>query len=151
MQFLDRERVLSKHNWYQMWERLNTPGVTPISLYRKYHHMDSIPKSFFRDIPEEWIAPYLVQGVEPLALSHETNFWWDNKTKEWIDQFGEPYFRRVAVDDRFGKPVLSRSLLDRLMFKYLRSTQPHYVTLKRMPQMAIIYVLDAILNLFWRF
>jgi hypothetical protein len=42
LQFIDWERMELKHMWYRRWEMMNL-RTSPLVLWRKYNHMNSIP------------------------------------------------------------------------------------------------------------
>lgn len=150
LQYLDIDRVRSKHRWYQMWEFLNIPNTKPVKLYRKYHHMDSIPKELLLPIPQSWLSEYEMRGIGIFDYLKMDEFWWDSEVNKWFSEHGTRKFRRIAIDDRskFGTEV--RSSLDRLIFSYLRKTQPHYRSLRYNLTFVLIYACDRIISLFWR-
>ena len=52
-QFVDWNRMRSKHIWYQCFERINFPQKSTIDIYRTYHWMYN-PNIQYKSIPKEW-------------------------------------------------------------------------------------------------
>lgn len=150
LQYLDEKRLASKQRWYQAWEYIHTPEVKPLALFRKYHHMHSIPPKRFLQLPEHWVQEYRQAGVDIFNYSQSASFWWDGELTRMLRLRQPGYFNRVDLDTfREFRETHTRSTWDRLVFQYLRKTQPHYVTLKPTLRYIVLRLLDSAVSLFW--
>ncbi len=150
-QFADWKRMESKHRWYQCWEKINYPKKSSIQIYRMYHHMDSSKGKDYKSMPEEWFKQYDKLGIK-LGYVVEKEYRWDREMLDFIQKYGAQYFRRIdiwSIDwkelarrkgidqlDQYSDP---RNYFDKLLLKYLKSTQKHYPNF-------IILVIDKILR-----
>lgn len=150
LQYLDPARTASKHRWYQMWEWINTPKISPIELFRKYHHMESIPNKIIRRIPNMWTDGYYQAGIDVFDFVRDGSFWWDVEVSKWLENFPAGYFDQVAIDcpDYYELPRTQHR--GARMMKYLKFTQPFYVTLRPSLTFVALYLLDGALGLFWK-
>ena len=137
-QYVDWERMESKHRWYQCWERLNNPGKSAVEIYRAYHHMYSVKKSDLKHLPNEWLEYYQRQGVELTSFKNETDYHWDKNVLDYFIKYKTRFFIREAIWDknweesaqrlgysntgRFKDP---RKLRQKVIHRWLRKTQPH--------------------------
>ena len=131
LQYVDWERMRSKHRWYCCFERLQFPRKTGIGIYRMYHHMDAIPESAFRPVEESDLLDYRRIGVDPFAHRKEETYRWDREVLQMLGQHGAKRFRDVDIwsvdwmsraggDPAFADP---RGLLLKLLERYLKATQ----------------------------
>lgn len=128
-QFTDWQRMLSKHRWYQCYERVNYPSKNQLSIYRMYHHMYN--KKHFNNIPYLWFLGYLNNGVNACSIHIDNVYRWDKLVDIYLEEYGEDYFKYVDI---LGN--------DNIGLKYLRLTQKfsHYF---------IVRAIDKILKLFF--
>lgn len=94
LQFVDWERMESKHRWYQCFERINYPNKSAVDIYRRYHWMFS-QASFNNMFDNNWIERYLKNGVNITDIVYEHNYWWDDKVREYVGQYGCSYFKHI--------------------------------------------------------
>jgi glycosyltransferase involved in cell wall biosynthesis len=130
-QYVDQERLRSKHRWYQCWERLNAPERRAIAIYRQYHHMDAVPAEQFVTLRPEWFESYEQNGI-PVREAHiSSRYWWDDDVLQWVKRYGAEYFRRLDIwhekerwdpADAVADP---RSIVDRAVLVGLRGTQAY--------------------------
>lgn len=150
-QYVDWNRMMSKHRWYQCWERINQP-IDAIDLYRKYHHMYSIKKSSLKKIRGEWFANYTAIGLDLTVIKKEASYWWDLEVLNFIHTYGNTYFRKEAIWDinwsqkatQYGLGAVEeysdpRTILDKAVHLWLRLSQPYSTTV---PYKFIIKLLD---------
>jgi len=138
-QYADWNRMRSKHRWYQCWEKLNLPGRSSLDIYRRYHHMYAIPKELMTAVLPEWFASYEREGLDVTSIREpqDGRYWWDREVAEWLARHGPKRFRRLAIWDfdwraasvvqsATGSKTLNdpRNILDRILLRYLRKTQP---------------------------
>lgn len=153
-QYLDGERMRSKHRWYECWETLNDPGLSPVAIYRKYHHMDAVPENRLVPLEEKWLRACRQSGIDLSVPTGPGRFWWDDEVLAWFERFTTERFRKVDIWDadwdalatawaagggRVGDP---RSLIDRAALAYLRSTQRWCGT-------PAVRILDGFLKAVW--
>jgi glycosyltransferase involved in cell wall biosynthesis len=125
-------RYKSRQRWYQCWEVLNRPKRRATELYRFYHSMDN-PRGVV-DMAPEWLDGYRRRGIDLTSVRRQARYRWDGEVLDFFQQHGTAVFRRLDVWDvdwatlaaAWGHerpPRDPRSLLDRLVLKYLRRTQ----------------------------
>lgn len=97
LQFVDWERMESKHRWYQCFERINYPDKSVIDIYRRYHWMydDAL---FSQDVNPHWLEGYKQHGVDITDVAYEHDYWWDDKVRKYVEQFGAEYFKRIDTN-----------------------------------------------------
>lgn len=99
LQYTDWERMKMKHRWYQCFERISFPEKKPLDIYRQYHHMDSLQKQDFQDVPACWIDQYNSLGVDVKSTSDLKNYHWEEKILNYFDEKGTRFFRKMAIWD----------------------------------------------------
>lgn len=99
LQYINWERMQSKHRWYQCYERINFPEKSAITIFRMYHHMCSIPKNQIIPIPVDWIEEYKKKGIDITAPHRETKLWWDEIILNYIEQNGSAFFKKMNIWD----------------------------------------------------
>lgn len=137
-QYMNWPRMRSKHDWYQCWELLNTPDKRPLVIYRQYHHMDPQFKRRLPQVPDAWLNGYSDAGVNIRDYENDADlFWWDREVVQMMADRGPEHFRKLAIWDRDWNAVAQkvglkdvdfsdpRSLLDKLVQKFLSATQAH--------------------------
>lgn len=159
-QYVDWDRMMSKHRWYQCWERINQP-TKPISLYRKYHHMYSVKKSSLNKIPKEWFAGYNDIGLNIKDIKKEKKYWWDLETLNFINTYGNTFFKKEAIWDidwtqiakqyefnnveKYSDP---RNIFDKIVHYLLEYSQPYINT---PPYKSIIKLIDKLISLIYKY
>lgn len=98
-QYVNWERMKSKQRWYQVWERLNFPNKSAITLYRQYHHMDARDPSEMHPFQDEWLRVYEEAGIDMRTFPSEPYYWWDREVVELLLKHGPKPFRKVAIWD----------------------------------------------------
>lgn len=151
LQYLDWERMRSKHRWYGCYERLQFPRRSGISIYRMYHHMDSVPDAQFRPVLESDLGDYRGIGIDPFDHRKEACYRWDREILRMIARHGAARFRDIDIwsvdwkelaggDRAFGDP---RSIPLILLDRYLKATQSIH---KSFP----VRILDKLLKVAFR-
>jgi glycosyltransferase involved in cell wall biosynthesis len=92
-------RMRSKQRWYQCWERVNHPRKRPIQLYRQYHQMDGVPRSWSRPVEPGWLAGYEDRGIDMRAVLDGEAHWYDGEVLDWMAEHGVSAFRRLDIWD----------------------------------------------------
>lgn len=139
LQYIDWNRMESKHRWYQCWERLNKPEQSAIRLYRNYHHMDAIKKDELKKIPEDWLEYYQKLGIDLKSFKKEKEYYWDNIVLDYIKKYGARHFSRESIwninwekkakrngledVEKFKDP---RNIIQKIIHLYLKKTQYHH-------------------------
>lgn len=135
-QYTDWARMRSKHRGYIAFERVHEPGTSGVSIYRQYHHMDSMPPSALRDVDPEWFAGYQRLGVDATNAGHESTYRWDREILDLFDQIGTQHFAPCAIWDvdwteigrALGRPrperyADPRTMAQRLVHRWLDLSQ----------------------------
>lgn len=143
LQFIQWDRMQSKHRWYQVWETINFPKKSAVDIFRRYDHMNVLPKSAFRKLPPENIDNYLQIGVNLRSLQNaEKKFWWDSEVIEIISKHGLRKFEFLNLDglDLPEKQIVSLRVLG---FKtYLLLTSPMHKRSYWFPLRILLHGLD---------
>jgi glycosyltransferase involved in cell wall biosynthesis len=139
-QYVDWARMLSKHRWYQCWERLNNPGRSAVNIYRQYHHMDAIKSRDLQPIHSWWFEGYREHGIDMTSIPIEPPYRWDSEVLEYMTRFGARYFARDSIwdidwkmtarqagyaADAIGNFKDPRVPFLKILHQWLKSTQPH--------------------------
>ena len=139
-QYVNWDRMQSKHRWYQCLERILHSERKPIDVFRQYHHMYAIPENELKPLPSQWIDGYERLGIDMTTVpSTQAIYWWDREVVRWFETHGASRFRREAVWDKdwnatarlvgsnlngntFNDP---RNGFEKLTHSWLRRSQPH--------------------------
>ena len=127
-QFADWKRMCSKHIWYQCFERIKFPQKSAIDIYRMYHWMYN-PSLPYEKVPIEWISVYRDKYyIDIHSYNVEKKYWWDDKTKEYFQQYSPQYFRHIETYYTIGELVRvpGKNILDKLLMLYLHCTRGIY-------------------------
>ena len=114
-QFTDWNRMLSKHRWYQCYERIQYPQKRETTIYRMYNHMYAVPKKDRRPIPKEWLDLYQNVGIDLIKSGKQDRYWWDYEIDKMLQEYGTEYFRWINLEQN-----------DNQLLRYLRKTQRFY-------------------------
>lgn len=155
-QFVDWERMVSKHRWYQCHERVIGPASSAVAIYRQYHHMHVIPRSWDAEFPAADLRAFSGQGVELDGVRFEGVYRWDAEVLKLFAQHGAAVFRREAIWSAdwaaiaqripgagLAVPTDPRRPIDRWMHAWLSGTQ-------RFRRWVPVWAIDRILGLLWR-
>jgi glycosyltransferase involved in cell wall biosynthesis len=137
-QYIDWNRMESKHRWYKCWEKVNAPHRSAISIYRQYHHMYSIGPKDLKVIPSWWFENYERVGIDMTTITREKSYRWEAIVLDYLDRYGAAFFADVDIWDvkweeiawsqgyespaRFRDP---RSRVVKALHNWLVSTQPY--------------------------
>lgn len=147
LQYLDWARMESKHRWYQAWERINFPGKSPLAIFRRYHHMYSMPSKRMVNIPSNWDLSFKEANIDFAAATlASTKYWWDQEVSVLVESHGANFFRYTEVGLKERLPTIS----ERLFFAYSQSTQKYANLSKWSPLRLTIKLIDISLQYFWR-
>lgn len=97
-QYLNWERMKSKHRWYQCLETLRFPRKSAIGIYRQYHHMD-VPCSRYDPVCRSWFEGYERKGVDIHSFSADPVPWFDTEVLQFFQQHGTSRFSKLAIWD----------------------------------------------------
>lgn len=95
-QYALKERLLSKHRWYECFEKIKHPHRNNIDIYRQYHHID-LPVKNREKINPEWLKKLTENKIYLADIKDDGNYWWDKEVCLWFDQFGLKYFKKLAI------------------------------------------------------
>lgn len=126
-QYVDWQRMSSKHRWYQCYERIHFPQKSAVEIYRRYHHMYN-PQIETMLVPKEWKDTYLQYNVDIKDVRYEQVYWWDGKVMNYFDTYGEDFFSQIDVWGVDGNAVnvngykYMGGVKDKILLLYLRRT-----------------------------
>lgn len=147
LQFIDWNRMRSKHRWYQCYERIYFPSKSAIDIYRRYHWMYN-PLLPFRDIPSEWITDYKTKyGIDLNSYEREKHYWWDDKTQAYLLEHTPKFFRHIETYYTIWELLFAKgkSFSDKLLMLYLHCTRRIYNT-KRGLLYKVVWRVDSFLK-----
>ncbi len=132
-QFVDWDRMKSKHRWYQCFERVKFPKKSVVHIYRQYHHMDSISPAEIHPILKNWLEGYEAHGIDMSSVHKPSTYHWDADVAEILKANGARRF--WGLDIWSGKsgdlsgvqcqlPRLQKNI-SRALLIWLRNTQPY--------------------------
>lgn len=137
-QYVDWERMRSKHRWYQCWERIHNPNRSAIDIFRQYYHMFGVKDRELERIPDWWFDGYKVCGIDIRNIRKEKLYRWDQEILKIIETHGAKLFKKEAIWDvnweetahHYGyKNTLQfrdpRSLFEKIVHTLLLKTQPY--------------------------
>jgi len=109
-QYIDPDRVASKQRWYQCYERLEQPDLSPVRLFDQYHHMHAIGAHELKPLPDAWLAPYRAAGIEltRTAPPAEGYHYWDPLVLDYFREHGLATFARDCIWE--GWPETARAM-----------------------------------------
>jgi hypothetical protein len=133
-QFVDWERMASKHRWYQCWEILNRPKRSSLEIYQQYHHMYEVKDADLLEVKKEWFDYYLANNLDIRGIKKEGIYWWDREVLGFFQRYGTSVFRKLDIWDTDWKKLADhfriegvtssddpRSFLDRHIHEWLKS------------------------------
>lgn len=97
LQYVDWARMKSKQAWYQCWETLHDPLQRAAVLYRKYHHMDEIPKEWIRPLDPASIDACVQSGIGLRRPHVDGATWWDAEILDWLHEHGPGRFSKLDL------------------------------------------------------
>lgn len=126
-QFVDWNRMQSKHRWYQCFERINFPNKSATEIYRLYHWM-YLPQNTYKKIPNEWIETYEKRYDICLRnYKEDKHYWWDDMVQGYFSKYTPQFFRRIETCKPQELPNTGeKSFPDKLLLFYLRKTTTIY-------------------------
>lgn len=132
-QYVDWERMASKHRWYQCWEKLNRPKRSSLEIYQQYHHMYEVKYSDLLEVKKEWFDYYLLNSINFKEIKKEGIYWWDREVLGYFQRYGTRAFRKLDIWDTDWKRLADhfsfegakhddpRSFLDKHIQEWLKS------------------------------
>ena len=151
LQYLDFDRFESKMRWYKCLEIVKFGERNPIALYRRYRHLDAISDKDMVEILVEWTERYVLRGVDPFHFERSRKYWWEEEADKLFDLLTlESKYLFNSVDGRIARPSPNVTLLQSVIFYYLRFTMPFYKGGRKSIAFVTLYALDVILSSFTR-
>lgn len=96
--FMDWSRMMDRNRWYQCYEAVHRLSY-PVSIFRRYHQIDTIPLSERKQWPEQWQNGYAQYGIEITSVLHKFNPMWDEQIINYMVEYGADYFRHLNIWD----------------------------------------------------
>lgn len=141
LQFIDWERMQSKHRWYECVEIIKQTETDPIKIYRKYHHMYSEKVLRLTPVDTSLAKIYSAQGIDVFAFVKDPIYRWDSEILKMFKTYGEEHFKYLDIWDVNWSGISKshveeqinirdpRGLLIRLVNMYLKTSQKFYPNL----------------------
>lgn len=96
--FLDWRRMQERNRWYQCYELINKVN-DPVSIFRRYHHLESISSEKIIEIPSWWKSEYASRGIEISSILHRDEPRWRKQIVSYMEEYGASYFRHLNIWD----------------------------------------------------
>lgn len=94
--FMDWGRMEDRNRWYQCFELIN--GLSyPLSIFRRYHQIDTIPISERKPWPEWWKIEYARHNMEITTVLHQPQIMWNKQILDYFSRYGVKYFRHLNI------------------------------------------------------
>ncbi len=132
-QYTDWSRMQSKHRWYQMWERINQPQKSSVSIYRRYNHMYPAVQDRLIPIKNDWFKDYVSRGIDMTSvISMPKSYWWNQEAIKFLEAYTPQYFSKINVwdcqserknDDSLYAIEDPRSVAERCLHHWLKKSQ----------------------------
>jgi hypothetical protein len=98
-QYVDWDRMESKHRWYQVIERVKYPSRSWIRINRKYHHTSILPQDKLTPIPSGWFEDYSAAGIILQTVTRQRHYWWDEEVLRLMLHYGPEHFAKEEIWD----------------------------------------------------
>ncbi|PWS26403.1 glycosyltransferase [Pedobacter yonginense] len=134
-QYAFKERLWSKHRWYECFEKLKHPLKNNIDLYRQYHHID-LPIKKIEKMNPLWLERMQENQIYITNIKDDGNYWWDKQVCLWFDDYGVKHFKKIAIWNVNWASIYyntlhrdathikdPRSWLDKLVHRWLATSQ----------------------------
>jgi hypothetical protein len=96
--FMDWDRMMMKHRWYQCFELINKVNK-PIDIFRRYHYMFALPQDNMKIIPEWWKTGYAKNNIDITSITKQSNLLWRKRIVNYLDTYDAKYFRHLDIWD----------------------------------------------------
>lgn len=135
-QYSSRARLLSKHRWYECFEKIKFSTKNNIDIYRQYHHID-LPIPETNPIQNKWIEVYQENNIDLKAIKDDGQHWWDQEVCKLFNEYGVKHFKKIAIWDVNWKAIYQdyfpdkdpkaiydpRNFLDKCVHNWLTGSQ----------------------------
>lgn len=150
LQFIQWDRMMSKHRWYKVWETINFPNKSAVEIFRRYDHMNILPKSALLELDPRHIDEYKEMGVNLKSLENaEKVFWWDAEVKKLVAKHGIKLFRFLDLKGLFTIAPIRVSISMVFFRMYLFITSPLHRYSYLLPLRLALIVLDKAFGRFF--
>lgn len=134
LQFVLWERMERKQLWYKMYERINFPNKSRLSLYRQYDYvLENIAKKQYK-CDEFWVKEYSKKNIDITSVNIIPEYIWDHTILNYLEKYGFSKFKYLGLDKLYWKQRLrdergisildcKRSIFESLILKYLEKTR----------------------------
>lgn len=96
--YMDTNRMKDRNRWYQCFELINNENA-PIGIFRRYHHLETIPLNQYKTWPNWWIDGYKQYKLEITSVLHNSEQRWNLKILEYFNKYGASHFRHLNIWD----------------------------------------------------
>lgn len=98
-QFVAWERMLSKQSHCRVLELLRSPRASAVAINQQYIITKDERRMILRDVPPDWIEPWLSEGIGLEHFRHPALFWYDIEILRFFAQHGAQRFADLDVWD----------------------------------------------------
>lgn len=95
---MDWNRYLDRNRWYMCYEKVY--GLShPVSIFRRYHQVDSIASEQWKPWEKWWTEKYNTHGIDITSILHQNNPMWDKQVIDYMLKYGAKHFRHLNIWD----------------------------------------------------
>jgi len=156
-QFTDWQRMLSKHRWFNCFEKFSYKNKSVVDIFRIYNYVKHIqPKKTLNIRMDSYVKSYSKYCVDITSVNSESLIWYEKLVLDYMDQCGTKFFSHlniwdvnwVSIAEKWDYPNPEkykdpRNKLEKLINRWLISTQSKKNNFW-------IVQLDKILKLFYK-
>ena len=122
-QYINWERMQSKHVYYQCLERIKFPHKSAIEIFRMYNHMYNIPDNLKISCNQNWFKAYEDAGINVRNIRFDIINWFDKEVADMIELHGPRRFHKEFIWEKKIKKHDKRNVLDKLIHLWLYKTR----------------------------
>lgn len=98
-QFVAWDRMLSKQSHCRVLELLRSLKASAVTINQQYIITKDERRMALRDVPPEWIEPWLSEGIEIEHFRHPALFWYDIEILRFFAEYGTKRFAALDIWD----------------------------------------------------
>lgn len=157
LQYIDWNRMKSKHRWYECFETIEYPEKSALAIYRRYHHMYAIAPDLIKRVDPQWLETFREKKIDPFAYRGEDYYRWDCEVLDLIRKYGALRFAKLDIWDCDWRKIALRinpvatdiprnpyPLLNRVVIRYAKCTQ-------QWSSSRFVRLLDKLISLLYQF
>ncbi len=154
-QFVAPERLISKHRWYQTYERVSYPKKKSVLIFRVYNYFLNPLNRTYSPFPVAWLEAFNKSHVDITSVNVDHRLWWDKEVLDYMDQYGTRYFAHLniwgvnwcEIAQRFGRPNPEKYKDPRNKFE--KAINMWLIRTQNKSNRLWVYYTEKLLNLFY--